>query len=157
TVDEYAREMVFQPLGMHSSRLGIPIEEQPAMADRIAPVHWTGHAVMARNEDGSIGLRNYHIERIHNEPWFLAKLEPGGGLRCTPPALGRFYEAMCRADAWLFQRPETVTMFTAAHRIGVPDRTLFGQRVPWGLGIQVAGGFTGTVGHRSHGHGGMAS
>jgi CubicO group peptidase (beta-lactamase class C family) len=32
-----------------------------------------------------------------------------------------------------------------------------GMKIPWGLGVQVAGGLTGGVGRRAFGHNGMAS
>jgi CubicO group peptidase (beta-lactamase class C family) len=53
--------------------------------------------------------------------------------------------------------PRTVEVMTAVHRYGVPDVTLGGQKIPWGLGVQVAGALTGGVGRRAFGHNGMAS
>ena len=43
---------------------------------------------------------------------------------------------------------------SAVHRWGVRDAT-FNNKIPWGLGVQVA--FTGGTGWRAFGHGGMAS
>jgi CubicO group peptidase (beta-lactamase class C family) len=45
----------------------------------------------------------------------------------------------------------------AVHRYGLPDVIFGGQKTPWGLGVQVAGGMSGGPGRRAFGHGGMAS
>ena len=69
---------------------------------------------------------------------------------------GRFYESLLGYGGHLLD-PKTVEVMIAVHRHGVPDVTLVGMRIPWGLGVQVAGGLTGGVGRRAFGHNGMAS
>jgi len=48
-------------------------------------------------------------------------------------------------------------VMAAVHRYGLPDVVFAGQKLPWGLGVQVAGSFSGGPGRRAFGHGGMAS
>jgi len=36
----------------------------------------------------------YRIDQYHNEPWFIAKVEPGGGMRGPARELGNFYESL---------------------------------------------------------------
>ena len=31
--------------------------------------------------DGALSMAPYRIDEIHNEPWHVAKVEPGGGVR----------------------------------------------------------------------------
>jgi CubicO group peptidase (beta-lactamase class C family) len=211
-IDRYLSEEVLPVAGMTGSHLGIDPDTQSALGDRLVPVHWTGHALAIPTADGGIRMWEYHIEKIHNEAWHVAKVEPGGGMRGPARDLGRFYEsllgygatpvapgggagaptdaAMSRpakshehratpvapgggagapTDAAMSRPakshehrgrlldPRTVEVMTAVHRYGVPDVTLGGMKIPWGLGVQVAGGMTGGVGRRSFGHNGMAS
>lgn len=155
-VEQYLREEVMAPAGMTDTWLGVPSVDQAALGDRLSPVHWTGHVVPVP-KDGTLQLREYRVDRWHNEDWHRAKVEPGAGGRGPASDLGRFYEALLLDEgSRLFRRPATIDLLTACHRHGVRDRTFLG-RIPWGLGVQVAGGITGTVGHRTFGHGGMAS
>lgn len=155
-IDRYVAEEVLAVAGMTASRLGIDPDTQAALGDRLAPVHWTGHALAIPTPDGGIRMWEYHIEKIHNEAWHVAKVEPGGGMRGPARDLGRFYESLLGYGARLLD-PRTVEVMTAVHRYGVPDVTFGGMKIPWGLGVQVAGGLTGGVGRRSFGHNGMAS
>jgi CubicO group peptidase (beta-lactamase class C family) len=152
-IDRYVREEVFAPLGIENMRLGIPQEEQPTLGDRIAPVYWRGHALPVADADGSLQMVPYKIDQFHNEPQFIAKVEPGGGMRGPARELGRFYESLLGMGLPVLE-PRTVEVMGAVHRYGIKDR-LFRQNIPWGLGVQVA--FTGGTGRRVFGHGGMAS
>ena len=108
-------------------------------------------------EDGALCMRPYHIEEIHDQPWHRAKVQPGAAGRGPASDLGRFYEALLAdGGARLFRRPESVTLLGACHRAGVVDRT-FLSTPPWGLGVQIVGSLSGTIGYRAFGHGGMAS
>ena len=67
----------------------------------------------------------YRIDLLHNEPWHIAKVEPGGGMRGPARELGRFYESL------LGYGPPAAR---AAHRRGDgrgaplrPPRPLFGN------------------------------
>jgi CubicO group peptidase (beta-lactamase class C family) len=155
-IDRYLAEEVLSVAGMTDSHLGIDIDTQAALGDRLAPVHWTGHALAIPTSDGGIRMWEYHIEKIHNESWHVAKVEPGGGMRGPASDLGRFYESLLGYGGRVLD-PRTVEVMTAVHRYGVPDVILGGMKIPWGLGVQVAGGMTGGVGRRAYGHNGMAS
>jgi CubicO group peptidase (beta-lactamase class C family) len=152
-IDRYLHDEVAGPLGLEASSLGIDLERQRALGDRIVPVTWSGHAMPVREPDGGIRMAPYRIDQIHNEPWHVAKVEPGGGMRGPARELGRFYEALLGFGPRLLD-PRTVEVMGAVHRWGVKDRT-FGLDIPWGLGVQVS--FTGGAGRRVLGHGGMAS
>lgn len=155
-IDTYLREEVLAPAGMVDTWLGIPVPDQERIADRLAHLHWTG-LMMPVLEDGALCMRPYHIEDIHDEPWHRAKVHPGGSGRGPAADLGRFYEALLAdGGARLFRRPESVSLLGACHRAAVVDRTLL-SAPPWGLGVQIAGSISGTIGYRSFGHGGMAS
>jgi CubicO group peptidase (beta-lactamase class C family) len=154
-IDRYLADEVLAPAGLKESRLGVPVEEQAALGDRLVPVHWKGHALAFQDESG-LRMVPYHIERIHNEPWHIAKVEPGGGMRGPARELGRFYESLLGFGPALLE-PRTVEVMGAVHRYGLPDVIFGGQKTPWGLGVQVAGGIGGGPGRRAFGHGGMAS
>jgi CubicO group peptidase (beta-lactamase class C family) len=152
-VDQYVREEVAAPLGTDRSFLGIPRDTQDALGDAIVPVVWSGHRLPKIDDDGSISMAEYRIDRVHNEPWWIAKVEPGGGMRGPARELGRFYESLLGYGPSLLGHT-TVEAMIATHRRGIKDIT-FGNRIPWGLGTQVE--FTGGTGRRAFGHGGMAS
>ena len=152
-IDRYVREEIIEPLGLTSSGLGIPIEVQAEVGDRIVPVVWTGHRLPTRDQDGGVSMVPYKVDQWHNEAWHIAKVEPGGGMRGPAGELGRFYEALLGLGPALLE-PRTVEVMSAIHRYGVKDLT-FGLDLPWGLGVQRQ--FTGGPGRRAFGHGGMAS
>lgn len=152
-IDRYLRDQVFAPLGMVDSYLGIPVDDQRALGDRIAPVFWRGHMLPTVRDDGSFSMAPYRIDEIHNQPWHIAKVEPGGGMRAPARELGWFYESLLGLRSPILE-PRTVEVMGSVHRYGVKDR-LFRRNIPWGLGVQVA--FTGGTGQRAFGHGGMAS
>jgi CubicO group peptidase (beta-lactamase class C family) len=151
-IDQYVREEIAKPLGLDDCYLGIPLDVQGEYGDRIAPVHWTGHRFPTL-VDGGIEMLPYRIDEVHNEPWFVAKVEPGGGMRGPARQLGRFYESLLGHGPAVLD-PRTVDTMIAVHRWGLPDAIL-GNLIPWGLGVQVE--FSGGPGRRAFGHGGMAS
>jgi CubicO group peptidase (beta-lactamase class C family) len=152
-IDRYLREEVATPLGLDDCHLGIPLDLQVRYGDRIAPVHWTGHRIPALVE-GGIEMAAWRIDEVHNEPWHIAKVEPGGGMRGPARQLGRFYEALLGYRPTSVLDPHTVETMRAVHRWGMRDAT-FQTLTPWGLGVAVD--FSGGVGWRAFGHGGMAS
>jgi CubicO group peptidase (beta-lactamase class C family) len=154
-IDRYVAEEVLAPAGMKESRLGVPPDEQAALGDRLVPVAWKGHA-LAMQVEGGLQMVPYHIERIHNEAWHVAKVEPGGGMRGPARELGLLYESLLGFGPPLLE-PRTVEVMAAVHRYGLADVIFGGQKTPWGLGVQVAGGMSGGPGRRAFGHGGMAS
>jgi CubicO group peptidase (beta-lactamase class C family) len=154
-IDRYVADEVLGPAGAKQSHLGVPVEEQTALADRLVPVHWKGHVLAFEDENG-LRMVPYHIEEIHNEPWHVAKVEPGGGMRGPARELGRFYESLLGFGPPVLE-PRTVEVMGAVQRYGLPDVIFGGQKTPWGLGVQVASGMSGGLGRRAFGHGGMGS
>jgi CubicO group peptidase (beta-lactamase class C family) len=154
-IDRYVADEVLGPAGMKESRLGVPLDEQAALGARLVPVAWKGHALAVQDEDG-LRMVPYHIEEIHNQPWHVAKAEPGGGMRGPARELGRLYESLLGFGPPVLEH-RTVEVMAAVHRYGLPDVIFGGMKTPWGLGVQVAGGMSGGPGRRAFGHGGMAS
>jgi CubicO group peptidase (beta-lactamase class C family) len=147
------REEIVEPLGLRDTAMGFSLERQRELGDRLVPVMWSGHRLPKRDDDGNFFMAEYHIEETHNEPWHIAKVEPGGGMRGPARSLGRFYESLL-GYAPSILGPRTVETMRAIHRWGIKDRT-FGLTFPWGLGVQVD--FTGGTTRRAFGHSGMAS
>ncbi|MSO79535.1 MAG: class A beta-lactamase-related serine hydrolase [Acidimicrobiia bacterium] len=152
-IDEYVRDEITRPLGLDDAHLGIPVERQREYGDRIVPVVWRGHRFPSIDKDGNFYMAPYYIDRVHNEPWHIAKVEPGGGMRGPARDLGRFYESLLGFGPPVLE-PRTVEVMRSVHRWGVRDRT-FNTDTPWGLGVQVD--FSGGTTRRAFGHGGMAS
>jgi CubicO group peptidase (beta-lactamase class C family) len=152
-IDQYLADEVTGPLGLADSHLGIPIEHQREYGDRIVPVVWRGHRFPSIDAEGNFYMAPYHIERVHNEPWHIAKVEPAAGMRGPAHDLGRFYESLLGFGPSVLNE-RTVEVMRAVHRWGVKDRT-FNTVTPWGLGVQVD--FSGGTTRRAFGHGGMAS
>jgi CubicO group peptidase (beta-lactamase class C family) len=151
-IDRYLRDEIAAPLGLDDAHLGLSLELQRQYEDRVCPVHWTGHRLPSF-VDGVLQMVPYRIDELHNLPWHVAKVEPGGGMRGPANQLGRFYESLLGIGPAILE-PRTVEVMGAVHRWGLKDAT-FGIKIPWGLGTQVD--FTGGTGRRAFGHGGMAS
>ena len=155
-VKQYVEEEIFARAGMPSCRLGVDVEEQEALGERLAPMHWRGHQ-MAVVRDGQVIPVDYDIEqRGHNSPDYRARVEPGSSGHGPAHELGRFYECLL-GDGPPLLEPRTVEVMIATHRSGMRDRTFANLKVPWGLGVQVSGGMSGQVGRRAFGHGGMGT
>jgi len=151
-IDRYVRDEIAMRLALTDSHLGIPLDDQAAYGDRIAPVHWTGHRYPSF-VDGGLQMVPWRIDEVHNQPWHIAKVEPGGGMRGPAHDLGRFYESLLGYGTPLLE-PRTVELMRSVHRWGLRDAT-FGTVIPWGLGVAVD--FSGGTGWHAFGHGGMAS
>ena len=151
-IDRYVREEVLAPLGATSCWMGIPIEIQTGLGERVAPVWWKGH-LLPRRVDDKVELVPYRVDEVHNRPEIVAMTSPGGGMRGPARELARVYESLLGFGTPLLE-PRTIEVMRSVHRYGMLDET-FRLRVPWGLGVQVD--FTGGAGRRAFGHGGMAS
>ena len=155
-IAQYLHDEVLAPLGGSESSLGVPVARQQELGDRLVPVAWKGHMFPQVDDDGGLRMVPYRVDEIHNQPWHIAKVEPGASMRGPARELGRFYESLLGhhpVGAALVE-PRTVEVMGAVHRIGLKD-ALFGYEAPWGLGVAVA--MTGGAGRRAFGHGGMAS
>jgi CubicO group peptidase (beta-lactamase class C family) len=152
-IARYLADEVLAPLGCTESSLGVTVVRQRALGDRLVPVAWKGHMFPHVDPDGGLRMIPYRVDEIHNQPWHVAKVEPGASMRGPAKELGRFYESLLGHGPKLLE-PRTVELLGAVHRIGLKD-ALFGYEAPWGLGVAVA--MTGGAGRRAFGHGGMAS
>jgi CubicO group peptidase (beta-lactamase class C family) len=152
-IDDYLAAELATPLGCTSTSLGIPLDRQAELGERIVPVRWTGWT-MPLMVEGAVRMVPYRVERWHNEPWHIAKVSPGGGMRGPARELGRIYESFLGFGPAVLE-PRTVEVMRAVHRHGMPDRTFEGKPLPWGLGVSVT--FSGGTGRHVFGHGGMAS
>jgi CubicO group peptidase (beta-lactamase class C family) len=104
-------------------------------------------------EDGGLRMLPYRIDEIHNQPWHVAKVEPGATMRGPAHDLGRFYESLLGFAPRVLDA-RTVEVMAAVHRHELRD-VLLGTTTPWGLGVTVD--LSGGAGRRAFGHGGMAS
>lgn len=118
---ESVRRLVFEPLGLDDSWIGMPTARFREYGERLAPV-WN----MERQPPVSHG---WESEIRTTRP------SPGGNGRGPIRELGRFYEALLNGGEELLSTP-TVEALTARHRVGMPDRT-FKRRLDWGLGFIV--------------------
>lgn len=156
-IDRYLQEEVLEPAGMHESRLGVPVEVQEQLGDRLAPVHWKGHALPRRGEDGRVEMVPYRVDRVHNEPWYRAKVEPGANVQGPAIDLARFYQCLLGHGPTRLLDPRTVEVMVAVHRVGMRDLLFGNMKLPWGLGVQTSASISGGPGRRAFGHGGLAS
>ena len=69
----------------------------------------------------------YRIDELHNEPWHIAKVEPGGGDARARRASSGASTSRCSGTAHRVLEPRTVEMMGAVHRYGLRD-ALFGIR-----------------------------
>ncbi len=152
-IDTYLRDEILDPLGCASSSLGVPVDVQAALGDRLVPVAWKGHRFPVVEDDGGLRMVPYRIDEIHNQPWHVAKVEPGASMRGPAHDLGRVYESLLGHGPRLLE-PGTVELMGAVHRHDLRD-AVFGFDAPWGLGVTVD--ISGGAGRRAFGHGGMAS
>jgi len=121
--DRYVRDAIFGPLDMADSWVGMPIERYRAYNGRIG--------IMYNTAQGQCAPTGFDTEAA------CAACRPGGGGRGPIRELGHFYEMLLnggsRGDIRIL-RPETVTLLTARHRVGMMDET-FQHRMDWGLGF----------------------
>jgi CubicO group peptidase (beta-lactamase class C family) len=152
-IARYVHDEIAVPLGLDATFLGIPVDVQVELGPRIVPVEWRGHMMPNVEADGTFSMVPYHVDRVHNEPWHIAKVEPAGGMRGPARELGAFYESLLGHGPALLA-PTTVELMTKVHRWGLRD-AVFAFDAPWALGMAVD--FSGGTGWRAYGHGGMAS
>lgn len=129
-VERFAAEEIFSPLGMASSHLGIPADRQGELAGLLAHVHL-----------GAVPGEHFASQDFvdhMNSPRGLASVNPSGGIRGPARDLGRFYDWLLAGGTWegrMIISRSTVELFTACHRWGMPDMTLGGAPLAWGLGF----------------------
>ncbi|MBM3943089.1 MAG: beta-lactamase family protein [SAR202 cluster bacterium] len=145
TIDQFLREEVTGPLGMHDTYLGLPAD----LEDRVSRLH----AMDDCDRPGMV--HNYNRPQVHQA------VQPSGGGIATARDLARFY-AMLAAGGSLegkrVLRPETVAEVTRLQVEG-PDQTLE-YYVRRGLGLSLEDprtGGNGSVTVRTFGHAGAGT
>jgi CubicO group peptidase (beta-lactamase class C family) len=156
-VDQILEELVFRPLGMENSSIGIPLDRQRALGNRMGRLIETAPNIP-------------DAPRV--APWDTngraACVNPAGNARGPIRELGLFYQAMLdhginSTGTQRVLRGPTVEALTARQREGMEDVTMR-HRMDWGLGFIVDsnryGADTVPYGHGRHasprtfGHGG---
>jgi len=121
--ERYVREEIFEPLGMSSSWVGMPVERYRADLHRIAPLYDT--EARPAKDLGWIGERG------------LTTCSPGSN-GCGPMReLGWLYETLLAGGLRRGTRvlsPQTIEAMTARQRTGLLDQT-FRKVMDWGLGL----------------------
>jgi CubicO group peptidase (beta-lactamase class C family) len=153
-IDRFLAEEFFAPLGMADSHLGIPQARQADLAPRLAQVQ------LGRTEREHFASPEFIAQ--FNGAAEIARVSPSGGGRGPARDLGRFYELLLAKGRWADRQildPRTVQLFTACHRWELPDKTLAGAPLPWGLGFCLYGNADvhPAVSRRVFGHSGMVS
>ena len=153
--ERYVREEIFEPLGMNDSWVGMPPERYRQYGERIGWTYDTRDALRAK------AGHPYDTEQG------AAACRPGSNGRGPVRELGYFYEMLIgkgrRAGGPKIASPQAVEALTAAHRVGMYDRT-FKHVMDWGLGFilnsarygvdTVPYGYGPHAGPRTFGHGG---
>jgi CubicO group peptidase (beta-lactamase class C family) len=151
-LETYIRRELWEPLGMNASYLSVDAEDRErlgdwlVLAERAAPIGagWTGSAGVPPAQPSA-----------HASAWFLERTDPDLGGHGPAHDLARPFEALITGNPIPIRDQMIVELLAGTHRVGLRDAAFSGGRIPWGLGFMVAGGFAGTVGHRSFGHDGL--
>lgn len=123
---QYVRQQIFEPLGMLDSWVGMPMERYLEYGDRIG--------VMYSMERGATPTPHPWHDAVH-----CTWCAPGGGGRGPIRELAQFYLALLaggEGSQGRILRPETVSLLTRRHRVGMFDET-FQHKIDWGLGFIV--------------------
>lgn len=122
--DRFAREEIFEPLGMMDSWLALSPERYHEYGDRIG--------IMQNTETGK---PQPHPHWDTEEGAALCR--PGGSGRGPMRELGAFYEMLLfrgQRQRVRVLSPQSVEALTAHHRVGMFDET-FQHTIDWGLGF----------------------
>ena len=118
----YAREEIFEPLGMNDSWIGMPAARYLEYGERIGFIHLLRSGKLSPHADW-------------NSEADCVRCRPGGNARGPVRELGRLYESLLGFERQLLKR-ETVDEFTRRHRVGLFDHT-FQHVIDFGLGFIV--------------------
>jgi CubicO group peptidase (beta-lactamase class C family) len=125
-VEDWARENIFVPLGMHDTWMAMPPAQYAAYGERIAYLYDTSGAPAPPKP-----LLNYDTELA------ASRARPSASCRGPIRELARFYEMLRRGgeiEGARLLKPETVKAITMRQRVGMFDQT-FRQTIDWGLGV----------------------
>jgi CubicO group peptidase (beta-lactamase class C family) len=123
--ERYVREMIFEPLGMNDSWVGLPPQRYHEYGQRSGFMHDT------RNPSSPRAAHPFDTEQG------AAACRPGSNGRGPVRELGMFYEMLLgrgRRNGVRVLSAESVEAFTAPHRVGMYDHT-FRHVIDWGLGF----------------------
>lgn len=123
TLDLYAREEIFQPLGMPDSWLALPPEEFAHYGTRLGLLY-----EKPKGEWQPIAMQD--------APG-MALLRPGSSARGPVRELGRFYQMLLAGgsrDGQQILQPESIQTLTSRHRTGLYDHTFF-HTLDFGFGF----------------------
>jgi len=126
-IDRYAREMIFEPLGMLDSWMGMPPETYDGY----------DHAGRLMQMPNTFG-RAVRKSSLTSKAW-CTRPRPGGNCMGPMRELVRFYEMLLSGGALggaTILEPATVEAITGRRRVGMYDQT-FKRTVDWGLGFVV--------------------
>lgn len=130
-IDLYVREMVFEPLGMHDSWMGMP----PDVYDRYAE---HGRLMMMPNTATSGPGSKPRKSALMSKDW-STRPRPGGNCMGPIRELATFYRMLHNGgelNGARILQPETVDLFTSRQRQGMFDHT-FKARIDWGYGFVI--------------------
>lgn len=124
----YAREEIFEPLGLRDAWLGVPEEKLAGYGERMGMMYYSGRT-------------EFRVHPFWNAAEDFAACRPGSGARGPIRELGRFYEALLavlRGDPTSVSVVSTSTVreMTRRHREGLFDQT-FQHTLDIGLGFIV--------------------
>lgn len=127
TIDQYVREQVFLPLGMHDCWLGMPRGQYRAYEQ-------AGQLFDMPNT----ATGDFKPAPMTSSDW-STRPRPGGNCMGPIRQLIPFYEMLLNGgehNATRILQPHTVTQMTKRQRSGMFDHT-FKQTVDWGLGLAI--------------------
>ena len=124
-LSQWVRERIFEPLGMHDSWIGMPIERYFAYGVRVGLLADTASAAGTPHR--------------YSSQQGATDCVPGANGHGPMRELARFYQMLLDAGVWqgvrLLER-STVEEMTSRQRVGLVDVT-FQHRIDWGLGLIV--------------------
>lgn len=150
-ITKQLHQQVWRKANMPGAALGLSASTRRRLGNFLGPVHWAGWEV-TEEVDGERHKVPYRADLIHNLDWHMEKEDPGIGWFGTARDLAAFYDALNAPGHPLFDQASTAALLTSTHRDGLRDHHFGGAAVPWGLGLQTAGAFGGSLGYRTHGH-----
>ena len=87
-IDRYLHDEVFEPLGLDNCRLGVPVDEQAALGERITPVYWKGHVMPVidaeRPVDGAVPRREVSQRALARRQGRAGRRDARPGARAGP-------------------------------------------------------------------------
>jgi CubicO group peptidase (beta-lactamase class C family) len=117
---DYVRQMIFEPIGMNDSWIGMPREAYQKYGDRIGLM-----------PDTSKGEPRFEAVEADQRSAVIGR--PGGGGRGPMRELARFYEMLLDGGHGIISA-DSVRLLTTPQRVGMHDHT-FRHVMDWGLGF----------------------